>query len=163
MLMQRAREKKRARKMKAATQTDTAASDTAASDTAAPTLTAASDDVVAIMNAWIREAHPEAATNAGYMTLVNSGTEELTLTHLDSPAFDKVELHEMTMHSGLMKMRQLAEMVVPAGGLVRFAPGGRHLMLHGPHQHLEAGQTVELILTFRCGRKQRVTVKVATP
>ncbi len=120
-----------------------------------------SGDAVAIMNAWIREAHPDAVVNAGYMTLVNVGPEDVTLVKLGSPAFEKIELHEMAMVDGLMKMRELTEVVVPAGGQARFEPGGRHLMLKRPLRHLTAGDTVDLTLTFRSGRKQAVSVRVA--
>ncbi len=113
------------------------------------------------MNAWIRQAHPDAAVNAGYMTLINVGSEDLTLVELESPAFDKVELREMAMVDGLMKMRELTEVVVPAGGQARFEPGGRHLMLKAPERHLVEGQTVDLTLTFRSGRKQTISVRVA--
>ncbi len=118
-------------------------------------------DVVAIMNAWIRQAHPDATVNAGYMTLVNVGSEDLALVKLESTAFEAVELHEMAMADGLMKMRELTEVAVPAGGQARFEPGGRHLMLKGPERPLAEGQTVDLTLTFRSGRRQTVTVRVA--
>jgi len=127
----------------------------------APSGDAPSGDAVAIMNAWVREAHPEAAVNAGYMTLVNVGSEDVTLVELESPAFEKVEIHEMAMADGLMKMRELAEVVVAAGGQARFEPGGTHLMLMGPRRHLGAGETVDLTLTFRSGMKQTVSVRVA--
>lgn len=117
-------------------------------------------DAVAIMNAWIREAHPEAETNAGYMTLINVGSEDVTLVELESPAFDKVEVHEMAMADGLMKMRELSELTVPAGGQARLAPRGKHLMLIGPHRHLEEGEAVDLTLTFRSGKKQTISVRV---
>ncbi|MCP3956833.1 MAG: copper chaperone PCu(A)C, partial [bacterium] len=125
-----------------------------------PTGAAASGDAVAIMNAWIREAHPEAAMNAGYLTLINVGSEDVTLVKVESPAFEKIEPHEMAMVDGLMKMRHLDAVVVPAGGQARFEPGGRHLMLMGPERHLTEGQTVDLTLTFRSGKKQTVSVKV---
>ncbi len=57
-------------------------------------------------------------------------------------------------------MRALTEVVIPASGQARFEPGGRHLMLKGPAQHLRQGQTVDLTLTFRSGREQTVSVKV---
>jgi copper(I)-binding protein/cytochrome oxidase Cu insertion factor (SCO1/SenC/PrrC family) len=122
--------------------------------------TQSSGDAVAMMNAWIREAHPEATVNAGYMTLVNVGSQDVTLVGLESPAFDRVEIHEMAMVDGLMKMRELAEVVVPAGGQTRFEPGGTHLMLRGPQEQLAEGQLVDLTLTFSSGREQRASVRV---
>jgi len=122
---------------------------------------APSGDAVAIMNAWVREAHPETEVNAGYLTLVNVGSEDVTLVGIESPVLDKVEIHEMAMVDGLTKMRELREIVVPAGGQARFEPGGRHLMLKGPQRYLTDGETVDLTLRFRSGREQKVSVTVA--
>jgi copper(I)-binding protein/cytochrome oxidase Cu insertion factor (SCO1/SenC/PrrC family) len=118
-------------------------------------------DAVAIMNAWVREAHLEAPTNAGYMTLINVGTEDVVLESLVSPAFEKVEMHDMTMADGMMRMRDLTELVIPAGGQARFEPSGKHLMLIGPYKPLTVGQTVELTLNFQSGQSQTIAVQVA--
>lgn len=119
-------------------------------------------DVVTIMNAWIREAHPTAMVNAGYMTLVNTGHEEVTLVKIESRAFENIEFHEMASVNGLMEMREVTDLIIPANGQLQFEPGGRHLMLMGPQEHLTTGQKVDMSLTFKSGKKQTVTVKVAT-
>jgi copper(I)-binding protein len=118
-------------------------------------------DVVAIMNSWVREAHADAKVNAGYMTLVNTGSEDVTLVKVESEAYDAIEVHEMTRIDGMMKMREVTDMVVPARGQIQFEPGGKHLMLMGPQEYLTTGQKVEMILTFESGKKQTVSVKVA--
>ena len=118
-------------------------------------------DIVAIMNAWVREADAGAKANAGYMTLVNVAPEELTLVSIESTAFDKVEMHEMATVDGLMKMKKIVDLVIPANGQVRFTPGGRHLMLIGPKERPMAGQVVELTLVFESGVRQKVAVGVA--
>ena len=118
-------------------------------------------DVVAIMNAWVREAHPDAKVNAGYMTLVNVSSEDVMLANVESEAFEKVEVHEMAMVDGLMTMRELTGLVIPANGQIQFQPGGMHLMLMGPRQNLASGQQINMTLTFKSGIKQTVTVKVA--
>lgn len=118
-------------------------------------------DVVAIMNAWVREAHADATINAGYMTLVNVGSEDVTLVKVESAAFDTVEVHEMAMVEGMMEMRELTDLVIPAKGQIRFAPGGKHLMLIGPEEHLAKGRKVDMMLTFKSGKKQAVSVQVA--
>ena len=137
--------------------------DSATSVTATFTVshTKPASDVVAIMNAWVREAYPDAKVNAGYMTLVNVGSQEVTLVKVESAAFEKVEVHEMAMVDGLMTMRELTNLVIPANGQVQFQPGGMHLMLMGPRQNLAMGQQVDMTLTFKSGVKQTVTVKVA--
>ena len=118
-------------------------------------------DVVAIMNAWVREAHAAATVNAGYMMLVNVGPEDVTLVKVESESYETIEVHEMATVDGLMEMREVTDLVIPANGQIHFKPGGRHLMLLGPRAHLTTGQKVEMTLTFKSGRKQTVSVKVA--
>jgi copper(I)-binding protein/cytochrome oxidase Cu insertion factor (SCO1/SenC/PrrC family) len=119
-----------------------------------------SGDVVAIMNAWVREADAKAKVNAGYMTLVNVDAEDVTLVKVESEAFEDIEVHEMTTVDGFMKMREVTNLVIPAKGQVQLAPGGMHLMLKTPQQHLTTGQNVDLTLTFRSGKEQTVSIKV---
>ncbi len=117
-------------------------------------------DVVAVMNAWVREADQHARMNAGYMTLVNVGEQDLRLMKVESDAFDSVEVHEMATVDGLMEMRELENLVIPANDRTRLAPGGKHLMMAGPHKPLRDGQRVELLLTFDTGLTQTVSVQV---
>ena len=118
-------------------------------------------DVVAIMNAWVREAHLAAKVNAGYMTLVNTGPEEVTLVKVESEAYSNIEVHEMATVDGMMEMREVTDLTIPAKGQIQFEPGGKHLMLMGPREHLTKGQKVDMILTFKSGKKQTVSVQVA--
>jgi copper(I)-binding protein/cytochrome oxidase Cu insertion factor (SCO1/SenC/PrrC family) len=118
-------------------------------------------DVVAIMNAWVREAHPNANVNAGYMTLVNVGPEEVRLVNVESEAFKNIEVHEMATVDGLMEMREVTDLVIPAHGQIHFEPGGKHLMLMGPREQVTTGQKIDMTLTFKSGRKQTLSVQVA--
>jgi copper(I)-binding protein len=117
--------------------------------------------MVAIMNAWVREAHAKAKVNAGYMTLVNVGSEDVTLVKVESEAFENIEVHEMATVDGLMEMRHVADLAIPAKSQIQFEPGGMHLMLMGPKEHLTTGQQIDMTLTFGSGKKQTVSVKVA--
>ena len=118
-------------------------------------------DVVAIMNSWVREAHEKATVNAGYMTLLNASDEEVTLLKVESDAYDKIEVHEMVVVDGLMEMREVEDLSIPANGQIRFEPGGKHLMLMGPKEHLKTGQKVDMTLMFKSGKKQTVSIQVA--
>ncbi len=120
------------------------------------------EDVVGVMNAWVRETDPAAKANAGYMTLINIAPEKLTLVAVQSDAFEKIEMHEMTVVDGMMKMRELDNLIIPPNSQASFAPGGQHLMMHGPREFLTTGETVELTLVFDSGIRQNITVKVAT-
>lgn len=120
-----------------------------------------SSDVVAIMNSWVRETHADAKVNAGYMTLVNVSSDDVTLLKVESDAFGSVEVHEMAMVDGMMEMNELNDLVIPARGQIQFEPGGKHLMMMGPKKHYTKGQEVNMTLTFKSGKKQIVSVKVA--
>ena len=123
--------------------------------------TAPTGDVVAIMNSWVREAHEKATVNAGYMTLVNTSDGEVTLLTVESDAYKTIEVHEMIVVEGMMEMREVEDLSIPANGQIRFEPGGKHLMLMGPKEHLTTGQTVDMTLTFKSGKKQTVSIQVA--
>ncbi len=120
----------------------------------------AQGDSVAVMNAWVREAHPSDTVNAGYFTLFNVGNADLNLIKISSAAFKTVEVHEMAPVDGLMQMREVDKLLIPANGKISLAPGGKHLMLKQPIKHLIAGEKVDLQLSFASGQTQTVTVKV---
>ncbi len=123
--------------------------------------TEAAGDVVAMMNAWVRQAPPATEMNAGYMTLINVSPEEVTLVKFKSEVFGNIEMHEMTMVDGLMAMREVTDLIIPANSQVQFKPGGMHLMLLNPRDYLTVGEMVDIRLIFKSGKKQTVLVKVA--
>jgi copper(I)-binding protein len=95
------------------------------------------------------------------MTLVNVGSEDIRLTSIQSDSFDAVEVHEMAMVDGLMEMREITNLVIPAQTQVTLAPGGMHLMLKGPRQHFESGQRLDMVLNFESGEEQIISILVA--
>lgn len=118
------------------------------------------EDSVAVMNAWVREAHPSDSVNAGYFTLFNVGDKALKLTGVSSSQFDNIEIHEMAAIDGLMQMNEVVALEIPANGKVTLKTGGKHLMMMMPERHLKAGDTVDLLLSFDNGATQKVTVNV---
>lgn len=97
-----------------------------------------------VHDAWIREAPPVASVQAGYFTACNTGEHELMLQDLHSPAFKRVEMHETIEHDGSSSMRKLDELHIAAGDCVKFARGGKHLMLFDAVERLQDGDVVEL-------------------
>ena len=78
----------------------------------------------------------------------------------ETPRATRVELHEMSITDGIMRMRPIAGgIALPAGGEVRLAPGGLHLMLIGPKGGFEQGVRVPTTLVFE--RAGRITVELA--
>ncbi|MBT8078086.1 MAG: copper chaperone PCu(A)C [Gammaproteobacteria bacterium] len=118
-------------------------------------------EIIDVANAWVRQADAKAKANAGYMTLINDAAKDVKLVAVESSAFETVEMHEMAIVDGFMKMREIENLVIPANGKTMFKPGGWHLMMKGPKQTLVSGQKIDMTLTFDSGDTQTVTVAVA--
>jgi copper(I)-binding protein len=116
---------------------------------------------LALVDGWVRTAPPTAKVMAGFGTLRNPGTVESKLVSVTSPQFGRVELHEMSMDGGVMKMRALESVKVEAGESVALAPGGTHLMLFDPVAPLASGDPIEVKLTLACDSEYKATLTVA--
>ena len=112
----------------------------------------------------IRATAPGMTATGGYLTIHNHDDEADRLVAVAADFAARAEIHTMVHENGVMKMRQLPDGIeIPAGGMVRLAPGGMHLMMMGLKQTLEAGQVLEIQLTFASGRTLRVQAHVKRP
>jgi len=115
------------------------------------------DDQLVITDPWSPEA-PPGRTMAGFMQLTNQGTEAVVLTEASSEQFDRVEIHQMSMDDGVMRMRQLEELRIEPDQTVELRSGGYHLMLFGPRQQYRAGD--EFLVELIGRNRQSWTIKV---
>lgn len=111
--------------------------------------------------AWVREAPPGSQAMAAYAVLRNPGDAPIDLIAISSPQFGRVEMHSMRMEEGVMKMRPLNQVTIPAGGVAELR-GEQHLMLLKPKKKLRAGARIALELHLSCGASQTEQVPVAT-
>jgi periplasmic copper chaperone A len=107
---------------------------------------------------WARATPGQAQNGAVYLTIVSPTTDRLTAA--SSPVAKKAELHTMSMEGGVMRMRPLAAMDIPAGQTVTLGPGGTHIMLLGLTRPLREGQTFPLTLSFEHAGPREVTVAI---
>ena len=114
---------------------------------------------VAVLDAWARANAPGQTVGAAYMTLISA--QDSTMVKVESDIAGTVEIHSMSMDNGVMKMRMLEELPLPAGKAEKLAPGGFHLMLFDLKKPLTAGESVKLTLTFR-DNVGKVTQQVMT-
>ena len=102
---------------------------------------------VQIENAYTRATVPGQMAAGGFMKIENKGGVDLLVSASSSVA-GEVQLHEMAMEGNVMKMRQVKDIPVPAGGAVELKPGGMHLMFMSIKAPLTAGETVPVKLKF---------------
>jgi copper(I)-binding protein len=118
-------------------------------------------DPVTISHAWVRATAPGQDVGAAYMQLTSASN--LTLTKAESPAAESVEIHSMTMKEGIMEMRMLDKLTLPAGKPVKLEPGGFHLMLFDLRQPLKAGEKVPFTLHFKDAAGKSTVMKIEAP
>ena len=113
---------------------------------------------VAIKDAWARATPGMAETGAAYMTI--QSTIQDRLIGAATPVAKTAGPHEMTNDNGVMRMRPLAAIDLPAGRPVTLQPGAVHIMLQGLNRPLRAGESFALTLRFEKAGMQQVTVVV---
>ena len=111
---------------------------------------------------WTRATPPKAKAGGGFVEIVNSGTEGDRLVSASSDVAAKVEIHEMAVTDGVMKMRKMETGIeIPAGETVTLKPGGLHIMFMGLNQSFEEGTTVPVVLTFEKAGDVAIDLDVA--
>lgn len=111
----------------------------------------AAGENVAVNDAWIREAPPGAAVMSGYAQIANGTKSTITVTTIQSDAFDKVEIHKSEIKSGVARMEPLGKLDIKSRQAVTLSPYGTHLMLIRPKKPLRAGDHVTLQFTLGSG------------
>jgi copper(I)-binding protein len=104
-------------------------------------------------------AGPMRGHGAVYVTLRNDGAAPDAVLAVASDAAEKAELHEARHDEGMIRMRPVPRLAIPAGGRVEMKPGGYHIMLLGLTRDLMAGDTVKVTLTL----EQAGTLSVEAP
>lgn len=97
---------------------------------------------------------------AGYMTVMNKGATPDALKSAHSDQAERVELHTHSMDNGVMRMRQIESVDVPASGEVSFSSGGHHLMVFGLKPEVKPGSSVSITLEFEKAGSVRIDFPV---
>ncbi len=116
----------------------------------APLAQAKQADGMRVTGAWIRVL-PGSLPNAGYAVLHNDSDHAVDLVAADSPAYDRVMLHQSTETGGVSRMHMVRKLAIPAHGKATLAPGGYHLMLMQRSQPVKPGMKVTIRLHFADG------------
>jgi copper(I)-binding protein len=117
---------------------------------------------IAVVDPYVRLAPTGTRATAAYFTLQNRGEKNLRLISVSSPAARLVELHTHLQEDGMMKMRQVTDIAIPAGGKATLQPGGLHVMLIDLVATLKGGDSVPATLLFDDSSSLQVTMPVRT-
>jgi hypothetical protein len=114
-----------------------------------------------ITQAWTRATPGGAKTGGGFLTIENKGSAPDKLISASADVAGKVELHEMAVNDGVMKMRPVeGGLTIDPGKTVKLAPGGLHLMIMDLKNPLKQGEKLPVTLQFEKAGKVTVTLDV---
>jgi periplasmic copper chaperone A len=111
------------------------------------TVGASAAESVKVMNGWLRAPAPGQKTAAAYIELMSD--HNAAIVAAGSPAAARVEMHSTTTEGGVMRMRALSRIELPAGQAVKLAAGGTHFMLVDLKQALKPGDKVPLVISVQ--------------
>src|SRR5690625_2500328 len=111
---------------------------------------------VVVSEARVRVPVPGQNLTAAHFYLHNQSDQERLLVAATSPIASRGELPNHTDDGGMMRMRRVDSVVIPARGHLRFQPGCYHVMLYELHHRPQTGESVPLLLSFDEGSQLSV-------
>lgn len=108
----------------------------------------------------VRAPIPGVPNTAAFMTIHNDSEQAIKLVSANTEIAERVELHNHVHQDGMMKMRQIPAIEIPAQGMQKLQSGSFHIMLFGLLKPIKDGDLVSLQLTFNDGQQHTVKAKV---
>lgn len=119
-------------------------------------------EAVEVQNAWARATVKGQMATGAFMTL--TADHGARLVGASSPAAGVVQVHEMKMEAGVMKMAEVkGGLDLPAGKSVELKPGGFHVMLMDLKAPLTKGSTLPLTLILKDAHGAEVKQELQVP
>ncbi|MGB3724645.1 MAG: copper chaperone PCu(A)C [Glaciecola sp.] len=116
-----------------------------------------------VQDPWARATFALAKTGAAYMTLNNVDNQTIVLSKasVSETLASMTQLHTTSMQDGMMRMQELVGgiEIAPQSGL-EFTPGGKHIMIMGLTGPLNAGESIDITLTFSDDSIKTVTFPI---
>jgi copper(I)-binding protein len=107
---------------------------------------------VEVSGAWARATMPGQKVAGVYLQLRSDAPARLI--GAKSAAAKAAEVHRMSHEGGVMRMRRVDSLELPAGKTVTLEPGGYHVMLLDINRPLNAGEHDSLKLVIEEGGKR---------
>lgn len=115
---------------------------------------------ITIENGYIRETIPGTSISSAYMTISNHSDKAIVLKEITSEVSDRLELHTHQASNGIMRMRKLDRIIIPANEQVVLQPSGLHIMIFDLDKRLKAQEEVKLNFQFLNNESQNIILPV---
>ena len=114
---------------------------------------------VQVTGAWARATLPGQKVGGVYMQLRSDTSAKLV--GVRTPIAHAAEVHQMSNDGGVMRMRRVDTLDLPAGKTVALEPGGYHVMLLDIERPLKAGERITVTLVVEeSGKRFELPVDV---
>lgn len=120
---------------------------------------AAAEPGITVTGAWARAGLLPGRPGALYFVIENRGDAD-RLLEVTTTAAGRTEIHTHMEEGGVMKMRKLPGLDIPAASTVTFEPRGHHVMLFEPRSGLREGEEISVTLIFEQAGEVTVTAPV---
>ena len=109
------------------------------------------DNMLHWQDAWVRSLPPGTAVTAAYGSLMNHGSDAVTIVNVTSTTGTEAQMHDVIADGDQRKMVRLNAVDIAPGESLVFEPGGRHIMLLGITDAPEEGGDVALCAVSAMG------------
>lgn len=116
---------------------------------------------VKVVQAWTRATAP--GQDSAMVQAVITSQQAAQLVGVTCDCAQTAELHSMVHEGGMMRMRQVEAIDLPAGQAVDLGAAGYHLMLMGLKKPIKEGKKIQLTLTLRYENGKTKRVKFHAP
>ncbi len=106
------------------------------------------DDGIVVLNPTVTLPPAGRDVTAAYFSITSSLESDARIIAASSVDAESAELHTHTMQDGMMAMRRVDGVDLPAGENVMFERGGLHVMLFGVSPSLVSGDMLTIDLTI---------------
>jgi len=117
-------------------------------------------ELITVSEPRIRATAPGQTVSGAFMTLVNNSETAYALTSVSFSGASVVEIHETSMNDGMMRMRKVSHIDIPANGSAELKPGSYHIMLIGLEKEMRAGTAETLTLIFSDDSQKTIEAQV---
>lgn len=105
-----------------------------------------------VTDAYVRFAPVRSNPSAAYFT-VHGGDQDVSLIEVSTEVAIRSEMHESMNAGGMASMKPVTSVPIPAGSIVKFEPGGKHVMLWNINPGLQPPKVITLIFAFSNGER----------
>lgn len=113
-----------------------------------------------LKNFWARQTIPGVKPGVVYGEIVNNGDQPLVFKAVTGDVAARIEIHDHIHDNGVMRMRKVDYLEIPAGETLMLKPGGKHIMLYERNRDMHPGESYDFTLSFEGDISQNVTAQV---